>query len=122
MKKNIVLSMSGCMIVLIVLVMFILLSKDSEVVLTEIQNPSFESGDLTGWKATGEAFSSAIVSNQTKYEQDGVMRDFFQEGDYHVSSEVNSGKIGSLQSSSFELAGIGIISFLMSGGKDNEGL
>ncbi|SES05576.1 Sucrose-6-phosphate hydrolase SacC, GH32 family [Salipaludibacillus aurantiacus] len=88
----------------------------------EIENPGFETGDLSGWEVLeGDAFSDANVSPSTTY-WDGVP--FNHKGDYHLWGAENGGddKTGKLKSSHFELAGSGTVSFLIGGGNDSKNL
>ncbi|PYZ97417.1 hypothetical protein CR205_02115 [Alteribacter lacisalsi] len=81
-----------------------------------IDNPGFETGDLTGWEVVeGEAFSDASVSSDSTY-WDGIP--FNQEGTYHLWGALNDGdgRTGILKSSVFTLGGTGEINFLIGGG------
>ena len=84
----------------------------------QLQNPSFETGDLSGWTVTGNAFA---VSDDNRWSWGGP---FNQDGKYHVWGFKKSGDdgTGSLQSSNFVLSGTGQISFLASGGINLEHL
>ncbi|UJF36452.1 GH32 C-terminal domain-containing protein [Paenibacillus hexagrammi] len=85
----------------------------------DIQNPGFETGDLTGWTIQGDAFSSA-VTNKTA---DEALNLYGQQGTYHVGGFTQSNdRTGTLTSSSFRLSGTGFIDFLVSGGKDTDHL
>jgi fructan beta-fructosidase len=84
----------------------------------QIQNPSFETGDLTGWKITGDAFA---VTNDNRWSWGGP---FNQDERYHVWGFKKAGDdaTGTMQSSTFTLSGTGQISFLASGGINIERL
>jgi len=86
----------------------------------QIENPSFETGNLTGWTIVeGQAFNSNSVSDETTWWAEEIP--FNQEGTYHLngwrSSESDTGK---LRSSTFELGGTGWISFRLGGGKHTD--
>ncbi|WP_147803742.1 GH32 C-terminal domain-containing protein [Alkalicoccus halolimnae] len=88
----------------------------------EIDNPGFETGDLSGWEVIeGDAFSDENVTSQSTY-WEGVP--FNHEGDYHLWGAVNDGdnSTGRIKSSTFELAGTGQVSFLLGGGNNSEDL
>jgi sucrose-6-phosphate hydrolase SacC (GH32 family) len=82
----------------------------------EIVNPDFETGDLTGWTATGTTFTNAVTTD-TGW---GWGCCFGQHGNSHVWGHrtVGDAATGSLTSSSFELSGTGLVSFLLGGGND----
>ena len=83
-------------------------------------NPGFETGDLTGWTATGTAFTAAVTSRTTW--DWGCC--FGQEGTYHAWGFL-SGRdeaTGTLTSSEFEVSGAGEISLLVGGGNDPDNL
>lgn len=78
-------------------------------------NPSFETGDLTGWHVlSGTAFGNGSVTAQTSYWGGS----FNQKGKYFVDSFVASGDpaIGQLRSDSFLASSY--LSFLIGGGYD----
>lgn len=86
----------------------------------EIENPGFETGDLTGWSEVGSAFDNP-VSDVTSF----WGGPFNHQGNYHVWGFVGAQedassdlRTGILTSSVFELAGNGIIDFLVAGGQD----
>lgn len=85
----------------------------------EIQNPSFETGDTSGWMILeGNAFTPAsVVPSDQLYWDD---RSVYAVGDYYVDGS-NNGAIpesntGSMRSSKFTLGGDGYISFMMGAG------
>ena len=80
----------------------------------EIENPNFETGDLSGWNIKGNAFG---ISDVTTY---WGTRLFNQEGTYHMWGFVNAGDDGQgeMTSKLFKLGGNGTINFLIGGGKD----
>jgi fructan beta-fructosidase len=81
-----------------------------------IQNANFETGDLTGWTANGEAFANAVTDEA---ESDGV--NIGKEGQYHLWPS-DKDKVGDLKSSDFYLAGTGAIKMLLAGNSDAENL
>lgn len=87
----------------------------------EITNPGFESGDLTGWTATGDAFTGARVTNATDWGWGGP---FEHDGTFHLwgAKDGGDGPTGTLRSSTFLLGGSGAIEFLIGGGNDVENL
>lgn len=75
-----------------------------EPLITEIDNPNFETGDLNGWTTSGRAFRGAISSEEAP------------EGQYHLWSGINEpGLTGEVSSALFTLSGTGVISFLIAG-------
>ncbi|TDN91480.1 GH32 C-terminal domain-containing protein [Microbacterium sp. BK668] len=89
---------------------------------TTIANPSFESGDLTGWTSVeGDAFTDANVSDATDW---GWGCCFNPDGTYHLWGAAAGGDAptGVLRSSEFTLGGIGEVSFLIGGGNDIDNL
>jgi fructan beta-fructosidase len=88
---------------------------------TEIENPGFETGDLSGWEVvSGDAFGDESVTDAESY-WGGPFR---HEGTYHLWGALNDGdnRTGVLKSSHFELAGTGQIDFLIGGGQDPDHL
>lgn len=83
----------------------------------QIQNPSFETGNLTGWTVVeGEAFGPNSVSDETTYWVEQIP--YNQEGTYHLNGlKYNETATGKLRSSTFELGGTGWITFRLGGGK-----
>lgn len=86
----------------------------------QIQNPSFESGDLTGWTVIeGEAFGPNSVTDETTWWAEQIPYD--QEGNYHLNGWMyDEASTGVLRSSTFELGGTGWISFRLGGGKHTD--
>lgn len=90
---------------------------------TEIMNPSFEAGNLTGWTLlSGEAFSdNNVISTNNYYWSERLVygvRDYYFDGS-------NNGTIderfkGVMRSSRFTLAGDGYLSFMIGGALDQE--
>lgn len=81
----------------------------------DITNPDFETGDLTGWTATGNAWSNKSVGDNTTWGGGS--------GKYHCSSYTDSAiggagdpGTGTLESTVFTLGGNGSINFLIAGG------
>lgn len=87
-------------------------------VVYEIQNPGFETGDMTGWTVVkGEAFGPNSVSDETTWWAEEIP--YNQEGKYHLNGwKYDEASIGVLRSSTFELGGSGWISFKLGGGKN----
>ncbi|MER2490494.1 Ig-like domain-containing protein [Catenovulum sediminis] len=77
----------------------------------------FESGDLTGWTASGTAFSVGDVTAQTTY---WGSEPFNHQGDFHLWSFAEGGdaQTGSLASDSFILGGDGQVNLKVSGGNN----
>ncbi|MGO4183407.1 hypothetical protein AB4Z17_19710, partial [Paenibacillus sp. TAF43_2] len=86
----------------------------------QIQNPSFETGDMTGWTVVeGEAFGPNSVSDETTYWVEQIP--YNQEGNYHLNGwKYNETATGKLRSSTFELGGTGWITFRLGGGKHTD--
>lgn len=82
----------------------------------DIVNPDFETGNLSGWTATGDEFTNADVTNQTTYWN--PPQPFNQHGKYFVYGypAAGDGGTGTLESSVFTLGGNGSINFLVAGG------
>ena len=96
-------------------------TKQLDPAITEIQNPGFETGDLTGWEViTPDVWNKdengnykGVVSAQTYW---GEQLPYNQEGNYHLNGWEVTGDEGaswSLRSSVFTLAGSGFISLRM---------
>lgn len=88
----------------------------------EIQNPGFETGDLSGWVTLeGTAITRAgVISTSQYYWTD---RSVYGEGDYYFDGN-NNGTIaedltGAIRSSKFTLGGDGYISFMIGAGNQN---
>ncbi|XEC93551.1 GH32 C-terminal domain-containing protein [Paenibacillus tarimensis] len=89
---------------------------------TTIENPDFETGDLTGWTAvSGTAFTDADVTSDTDW---GWGEPFKHNGTYHLWGFKDGGDTGTgvLESPRFTLHGSGWIDFLIGGGNDNDNL
>lgn len=87
----------------------------------EIQNGSFETGDLTGWTVTdGTAFADVNVLSETIY---WGSRDYNQEGNYHLDGWQGAGEsaTGTIKSTTFTLGGTGKISFRLGGNSGGGG-
>ena len=82
-----------------------------------VENGGFESSDLTGWSAEGNAFSVFGISDSL-LTADGKANN--KEGAYYFA-KYNEGAEGSLLSGEFEIGGSGFITFRL-GGAMNEGL
>ncbi|WP_332631828.1 GH32 C-terminal domain-containing protein [Halalkalibacter flavus] len=90
----------------------------------DIENPNFETGDLTGWFPYGSAFEG-VVTDQAEF----WGGPFKHEGTYHLwgfagakSEERSDVRAGIMTSSLFRLGGDGTIDFLIAGGDDIERL
>jgi len=90
-----------------------------------IENPSFETGDLTGWTVLeGEAFGDYSVSSDKTWWAEQIP--YNHEGEYHLNgwrksediSESNEAATGRMRSSTFRLGGSGWITFRLGGGKN----
>lgn len=83
----------------------------------QIENPSFETGDLTGWTVEeGEAFGPNSVSDETTWWAEHIP--YNQEAAYHLNGwKYAESATGVLRSSTFELGGTGWITFRLGGGK-----
>ncbi|MEI2396789.1 GH32 C-terminal domain-containing protein [Paenibacillus phytohabitans] len=86
----------------------------------QIENPSFETGNLTGWTVEeGEAFGPNSVSDETTFWVEQIP--YNQEGTYHLNGlKYNETATGKLRSSTFELGGTGWITFRLGGGKHTD--
>jgi fructan beta-fructosidase len=78
-------------------------------------NHDFEIGDLTGWTATGTAFTAADVTTAADWAWGGPFR---FSGNRHVWSvaDGSDAQTGTLRSADFTLGGNGQIDFLVGGG------
>lgn len=86
----------------------------------QIQNPGFETGDLTGWTVVeGEAFGPESVSDEATWWAEQIS--YNQEGNYHLNGwKYPEAATGVLRSSTFELGGTGWITFRLGGGKHTD--
>jgi sucrose-6-phosphate hydrolase SacC (GH32 family) len=88
----------------------------------EIENGSFETGDLTGWQVlAGTAFSNAGVTDADDW---GWGCCFNRDGDFHYWGFASGGDeaTGRMRSSTFTLGGTGQITFKLGGGDDIDNL
>lgn len=71
----------------------------------QIENPSFETGDLNGWTVVdGEAFGPDSISDESTWWAEQIP--YNQEGAYHLNGwKYNEAATGVLRSSTFELGG-----------------
>lgn len=91
-----------------------LITPDIEVAsIYQVENGTFETGDLTGWTLTGEI---GTVTRDMTWWAEGLP--YNKKGDYHFSGNGFENAKGSLLSSEFELGGCGIITFRLGGGKN----
>lgn len=84
-----------------------------------VDNPSFETGDLSGWTVIeGTAFSNDNVSSASTWWAEGIP--YNQDGLYHLDGWGGLGEAakGKLQSSMFTLKGSGFITFRLGGAKN----
>ncbi|MRX72801.1 hypothetical protein GJU40_11655 [Bacillus lacus] len=82
-----------------------------------ITNPSFETGDLSGWSVvSGNAFSPADVASENEY---WSKTPFNQSNLWHIwGGRGNDSKVGVMESETFTLGGDGKINVLTGGNKD----
>ena len=85
----------------------------------QVQNGTFETGDLTGWTKSwiNESDRIGYVSDKSVWWDDGRLP-FNKKGTYLFSGEIDEAKTGYITSSSFTVGGIGMMTFRMSGGRD----
>ncbi|QYR22368.1 GH32 C-terminal domain-containing protein [Paenibacillus sp. sptzw28] len=86
-----------------------------------ITNPSFETGDLSGWTTvSGSAFSSGDVAVDSDYWN---KQSFGQHNFWHIwGGRGDNSKVGVLKSEAFTLGGSGQIDFLIGGNSDIDSL
>lgn len=90
----------------------------------DLINPGFETGDLTGWSAEGNAFDGTVTDQSTYWD---TQIPFGHKGNYHLWGfhgdipEETDRRTGSLTSNTFTLSGNGEISFLLGGGDEMDG-
>ena len=84
----------------------------------QVENGSFETGDLTGWTYEFEDANMPIgvVSNASTWWNEGLP--YNKKGDYLFTGADHEGGKGYLLSSEFEIGGTGYITFLLGGGKN----
>ena len=98
--------------------------NEEEVIRNTLINPGFETGDLTGWTATGNAFDGTVTDQETYWD---IAVPFEHQGNYHlwgfqgVPPEEADRRTGTLTSNTFKLAGNGEVSFLLGGGDEMDG-
>ena len=82
-------------------------------------NGTFETGDLTGWSTSWNNENSPIgvVSNKTHWWNNSSLP-FNKKGTYFFSGEEHESGTGYMESEVFEVGGIGMMTFKMSGGRD----
>nr|MCR5231758.1 hypothetical protein [Acholeplasmatales bacterium] len=89
---------------------------------TTIQNPGFETGDLTGWKIlSGTAFTKVNICPTSQYYWND--RSVYGYGEYYLDGSNNGATpesaVGSIRSTKFTLAGDGYISFMIGAAPTN---
>nr|WP_286672279.1 GH32 C-terminal domain-containing protein [Cohnella hashimotonis] len=86
----------------------------------EIENPGFETGDMTGWTVVaGDAFGPDSVSNEDTYWNEEIP--YNQEGQYHLNGwKYAEDRTGKLRSTTFKLGGTGWVKFKLGGGKNTD--
>ena len=85
----------------------------------KIINPSFETGDLSGWTVIeGTAFSDSSISDADTWWGEKIP--YNKDGTYHLDGWCGEGEgaKGILRSSTFTLEGSGFITFRLGGAKD----
>lgn len=84
---------------------------------TTIQNPSFETGDLSGWSVvSGNAFSNLDVASDSNYWNKQA---FNHNNLWHIwGGRGDNAKLGVLRSETFTIGGNGLIDLLIGGGND----
>ncbi|HEY0827646.1 MAG TPA: GH32 C-terminal domain-containing protein [Bacilli bacterium] len=82
-----------------------------------ITNPSFESGNLTGWTiVSGTSFSNSSVATETDYWN---LQAFNQNNFWHIwGGRGDNAKVGAIKSETFTVGGDGLMNFLIGGGND----
>ncbi|MFB9480688.1 GH32 C-terminal domain-containing protein [Streptomyces filamentosus] len=87
---------------------------------TSLSNPGFETGDLSGWTTTGTAFTGAVTDDPGW----GWGCCFNQQGSYHLWGFGAGGDAatGTVTSEPFTLTGTGMVSVLVSGGRNDNDL
>ncbi|MCM3575593.1 GH32 C-terminal domain-containing protein [Mesobacillus subterraneus] len=96
--------------------------NEESALLTDLENPGFESGDLKGWSIVeGEAFNELDVTTDKDWGWSGP---FNHKGDYHLwgVKDGSDSQTGILKSNHFTLSGNGEIDFLIGGGNDIDNL
>jgi len=83
--------------------------KKEEIDINNITNSDFETGDLSGWTITGEAFTDSITN---KVLFDGI-RKYMHSNTYHLNTTTLA--TGTIESNQFILGGLGFVTFLIGG-------
>ncbi|TXS47923.1 glycoside hydrolase [Streptomyces sp. or43] len=93
-----------------------LMSQPARASETALSNPGFETGDLRGWTTTGTAFDGAVTDDPGW----GWGCCFNQEGTHHLWGFAGAGDdaTGTVTSEPFTVTGTGMISALVSGGRN----
>ena len=95
------------------------INSDVEIVSPyQVQNGTFETGDLTGWTASWENDSERIgfVSGASGWWNENLP--YNKRGNYLFTGIDDEGKTGTLTSSAFTVGGTGYITYLLGGGGD----
>lgn len=97
-----------------------LMSQPASASESTLSTPGFETGDLSGWTATGTAFNGS-VTDQPGW---GWGCCFNQQGTYHLWGFAGGGDAptGTVTSEPFTLTGTGMVSVLVSGGRNDDQL
>ena len=84
----------------------------------QVQNGTFETGDLTGWKASWQDENDRIgyVSGASGWWNENLP--YNKKGNYLFTGISDEGKTGTLTSSAFTVGGSGYITYLLGGGGD----
>ncbi|MEW2181308.1 hypothetical protein AB0890_33920, partial [Streptomyces sp. NPDC005406] len=87
---------------------------------TTLSNPGFETGDLKGWTTTGTAFDGAVTDKPGW----GWGCCFNQAGTHHLWGFASGSDTptGTVTSEPFTLTGTGMVSVLVSGGRNDNDL
>jgi hypothetical protein len=85
-----------------------------------LSNPDFETGDLSGWTTTGTAFNGAVTDKPGW----GWGCCFNQQGTHHLWGFAGGGDAptGTVTSEPFTVTGTGMVSALVSGGRNDNDL
>lgn len=98
----------------------VLMSEPATASETTLSNPGFETGDLSGWTTAGSAFDGSVTDDPGW----GWGCCFNQAGTHHLWGFAGGGDAatGTVTSEPFTLTGTGMVSALVSGGRDENRL